>query len=59
MKITDIVDIFALTKEKYGEAVRISLANLNRGDYTEIARRLFELLDEYYEESQIAADKEA
>ena len=31
--------------------VRISLANLNAEDYTEIARRLFELLDEYLEES--------
>lgn len=30
--------------------VRISLANLNEADYVEIARRLFELLDEYYEE---------
>ena len=30
--------------------VRISLANLNAEDYTEIARRLFELLDEYYAE---------
>ena len=30
--------------------VRISLANLNKEDYTEIARRLFELLDEYYAE---------
>lgn len=30
--------------------VRISLANLNEEDYVEIARRLFELLDEYYEE---------
>ena len=31
-------------------SVRISLANLNTGDYVEIADRLFELLDEYYEE---------
>ena len=31
--------------------VRVSLANLNAGDYAEIARRLFELLDEYYAES--------
>ena len=31
--------------------VRISLANLNAEDYTEIARRLFELMDEYLEES--------
>ena len=30
--------------------VRISLANLNSEDYAEIGRRLFELLDEYYEE---------
>ena len=30
--------------------VRISLANLNAEDYTEIARRLFELLDDYYVE---------
>ena len=29
--------------------VRISLANLNKEDYTEIARRLYELLDQYYE----------
>ena len=29
--------------------VRISLANLNTEDYTEIARRLYELLDQYYE----------
>ncbi len=33
--------------------VRISLANLNTEDYVEIARRLFELLDEYYAESEI------
>lgn len=32
-------------------SVRISLANLNTEDYVEIARRLFELLDEYYAES--------
>ena len=31
--------------------VRISLANLNTEDYVEIARRLFELLDEYEAES--------
>ena len=30
--------------------VRISLANLNTEDYVEIARRLFELLNDYYEE---------
>lgn len=29
--------------------VRISLANLNKEDYKEIARRLYELLDQYYE----------
>lgn len=33
--------------------VRISLANLNTEDYVEITRRLFELLDEYYAESEI------
>lgn len=33
--------------------VRISLANLNTEDYVEIARRLYELLDEYYAESEI------
>ena len=33
--------------------VRISLANLNTEDYTEIAKRLFELLDEYLGESGI------
>ena len=33
--------------------VRISLANLNAEDYREIARRLFELLDEYCEEAGI------
>ena len=33
--------------------VRISLANLNTEDYVEIAHRLFELLDEYYAESEI------
>ena len=27
--------------------MRISLANLNEEDYVEIARRLFELLDDY------------
>ena len=30
--------------------MRISLANLDTGDYVEIADRMFELLDEYYEE---------
>ena len=33
--------------------VRVSLANLNTEDYVEITRRLFELLDEYYAESEI------
>jgi hypothetical protein len=28
--------------------VRISLANLNKDDYVEIARRMGELMDEYY-----------
>lgn len=32
-------------------SVRVSLANLNTEDYVEIARRLFELLDEYCAES--------
>ncbi|HAG70378.1 MAG TPA: aspartate 4-decarboxylase [Lachnospiraceae bacterium] len=32
--------------------VRVSLANLNEKDYSEIARRLIELLSEYYEEFQ-------
>ena len=36
--------------------VRISLANLNVEDYEEIAGRLFELLDEYYEESEIGLE---
>ena len=35
--------------------VRISLANLNAEDYTEIAGRLFELLDDYYAEYESAA----
>ena len=35
--------------------VRISLANLNAEDYTEIARRLFELLDDYYAEYEAEA----
>ncbi|MBR4502420.1 MAG: hypothetical protein IKP22_11135 [Clostridia bacterium] len=34
--------------------VRISLANLNTGDYAEIVRRLFELMDEYLEESGLS-----
>ena len=33
--------------------VRVSLANLNAEDYVEIARRLFELLDEYSVEAGI------
>ena len=33
--------------------VRISLANLNTEDYVEIARRLYELLDEYYAEAEM------
>jgi len=33
--------------------IRVSLANLNTEDYAEIARRLFELLDEYSAESGI------
>jgi len=32
------------------DTIRVSLANLNTEDYVEIARRLFELLDEYSEE---------
>ena len=41
--------------------VRISLANLNAEDYTEIARRLFELLDDYYAEyeAEILLDEAA
>ena len=39
--------------------VRISLANLNAEDYVEIARRLFELLDDYYAEYEMAAADEA
>ena len=41
--------------------VRISLANLNADDYTEIAGRLFELLDEYYAEyeAEIMLDEAA
>lgn len=30
--------------------VRISLANKNKEDYIELARRLYELLDEYHKE---------
>lgn len=32
---------------------RVSLANLNEKDYVEIGRRIFELLDEYYQVSQL------
>ena len=39
--------------------VRISLANLNTEDYREIARRLFELLDEYCEEAGISLEDAA
>ena len=39
--------------------VRVSLANLNAGDYQEIARRLFELLDEYCVEAGIALEDAA
>ena len=39
--------------------VRISLANLNEKDYTEIARRLFELLDDYAAEYEQEATEEA
>ena len=38
--------------------VRISLANLNAEDYVEIARRLYELLDDYYAEYE-AENKQA
>ena len=39
--------------------VRISLANLNEEDYVEIARRLFELLDDYAVEYEQEAMKDA
>ena len=39
--------------------VRVSLANLNADDYVEIASRLFEMLDEYYEESGIGLEAAA
>lgn len=39
--------------------VRISLANLNAEDYVEIARRLFELLDEYWAEYDAEAELDA
>ena len=70
-EITDIDFLDDLAKEKgvilmYGPGfeapegcVRISLANLNKDDYVELAWRLCELLDEYYaryeEETQLAA----
>ena len=38
---------------------RISLANLNTEDYVEIARRLFELLDDYVAEYEQEAMKDA
>lgn len=38
--------------------IRISLANLNKDDYVEIAERILELLDEYYEEYE-AEEQEA
>lgn len=38
--------------------VRVSLANLNTEDYVEIARRLFELLDEYAEEAGLSVARE-
>ena len=39
--------------------VRVSLANLNIEDYREIARRLFELLDEYSEEAGLSLENAA
>lgn len=39
--------------------VRISLANLNSEDYTEIASRIMELLEEYYEEFTEAQEAKA
>ena len=41
-----------------GGTVRVSLANLNTEDYVEIARRLFELLDEYAEETGLSVSRE-
>lgn len=40
-------------------SVRISLANLYKDDYVEIAKRILELLDEYYAEFEKEALKEA
>ncbi len=40
-------------------SVRISLANLNSEDYTEIASRIMELLEEYYEEFTEAQEAKA
>ena len=39
--------------------VRISLANLNEEDYVEIARRLYELLEDYAVEYEQEAMKDA
>lgn len=39
--------------------VRISLANLNTEDYEQIASRIMELLDEYYEEFEDEEGKKA
>ena len=39
--------------------VRVSLANLNAEDYTEIARRLLELLDDYYAEYEAETSMDA
>ena len=39
--------------------VRISLANLNTEDYEEIASRIMELLDEYYEEFEEGTEENA
>lgn len=36
--------------------VRVSLANLSGKDYEEIARRLFELLDEYYQQYEAQSE---
>ncbi len=43
---------------EYG-TVRVSLANLNTEDYKEIARRLLELLEEYYAEYEEKAEDKA
>ncbi|MDO4538553.1 MAG: hypothetical protein Q4B54_10365 [Coriobacteriales bacterium] len=40
-------------------SVRVSLANNDAEDYTEIARRIFELLDSYYEQLGLATVKNA